>query len=126
MTAQSTILGNWREDMDVEGVDVKDAMHVAKACHNVGGTLKAVGYIIEALVSKEILTAKYVGPSRDSTRHFGASHGRFDNATVRRCREASYLASPILHSGLDGLDAWEGIAASPGLISTLCVLVRAP
>lgn len=37
---------------------VKGAMGVAKACRGMGGTLEAVGQVIEALTSPEILRAK--------------------------------------------------------------------
>ncbi|GJE89523.1 hypothetical protein PsYK624_056250 [Phanerochaete sordida] len=55
---QRARLGQSREDADVAEVDVKEAMQVAKACYTIGGTLMAVGQVIEALVSKEILRAK--------------------------------------------------------------------
>lgn len=42
-----------------EPVDVKEAQRLAMACRNMGGTLEAVGKVIEALVSREILGAKY-------------------------------------------------------------------
>lgn len=41
-------------------IDRKEAMAIAKACHGMGGTLEAVGQILEALASPEILKAKYV------------------------------------------------------------------
>lgn len=39
-------------------VDRKDALGIAKACRTVGGTLEAVGQVVEALVSPEILRSK--------------------------------------------------------------------
>ena len=41
-------------------MDRKEAMGIAKACRTMGGTLEAVGQVIEALVSPEILRAKWV------------------------------------------------------------------
>lgn len=41
-------------------MDWKEAMGIAKACRTMGGTLEAVGQVIEALVSPEILRAKWV------------------------------------------------------------------
>lgn len=58
--AQSVRLGKRKESAEVVEVevDVKEAMQVAKACRALGGTLEAVGQVIEALVSNEILKAK--------------------------------------------------------------------
>lgn len=42
----------------VDVVDVKEAMGVASKCRSMGGTLEAVGSVIEALVTVEILKAK--------------------------------------------------------------------
>lgn len=56
--AQSVKLGKRKEDAEVVDVDVKEAMQVAKACRALGGTLEAIGQVIEALVSNEILKAK--------------------------------------------------------------------
>ena len=39
-------------------VDSKVAMGVAKACRGMGGTLEAVGQVVEALISPEIIKAK--------------------------------------------------------------------
>lgn len=39
-------------------VDRKEAMGIAKACRSTGGTLEAVGQVIEALVAPEILRSK--------------------------------------------------------------------
>ena len=58
--AQTVRLGKRKEGDEVEEVDVKEAMQVAKACRSVGGVLEAVGQIIETLVSNQILKAKYV------------------------------------------------------------------
>lgn len=41
-----------------ETIDPKEALKLAKACGTMGGTLSAVGRIIEALISPEILKAK--------------------------------------------------------------------
>ena len=41
-----------------DAVDSKAAMGVAKACRGMGGTLEAVGQVVEALVSPEIIKAK--------------------------------------------------------------------
>lgn len=43
---------------ETDKVDVKGAMGVAKACRGMGGTLEAVGQVIEALTSPEIIRAK--------------------------------------------------------------------
>lgn len=42
----------------VPAVELKEAMIVANACRSMGGTLEAVGAVIEALVTSEILKAK--------------------------------------------------------------------
>ena len=41
-------------------VERKEALVVAKACRGMGGALEPVAHLIEALVSPEILKAKYV------------------------------------------------------------------
>ncbi|EKM61558.1 uncharacterized protein PHACADRAFT_204728 [Phanerochaete carnosa HHB-10118-sp] len=56
--AQSVRLGKRKESVDVEEVSATEAMQVTKACRNLGGTLGAVGQVIEALLSNEILKTK--------------------------------------------------------------------
>lgn len=46
------------EPNEKAAVDVKEAMAVAQSCRGMGGTLEAVGQVLEALVSPEILKSK--------------------------------------------------------------------
>ena len=46
------------ESSSEQRVDRKEAMSIANACHALGGSLEAVGQIIEALISPEILRSK--------------------------------------------------------------------
>ena len=62
-----------------EGVNAKEAMAVAGKCRSMGGTLEAVGAVIEALVTGEILKAKCV-PFRRPTRRRVLTVSSADNA----------------------------------------------
>ena len=50
--------GGMGMDTEIGDVDVKEATRIAKACRGMGGTLEAVGHLLEALISGEIIPAK--------------------------------------------------------------------
>ena len=53
-------LSEARADADEPPVSKKEAIAVVKACRGTGGALEPVAHVLEALVSPEILKAKYV------------------------------------------------------------------
>lgn len=56
--------GEWPEGLDVavevRPVDEEEGMQIAQACSEMGGTLQAIGQMIKACLSPEILKFKYV------------------------------------------------------------------
>jgi hypothetical protein len=50
-----------------EPIDHKNVMQIAKSCSTMGGTLEAIGQVVEALISPEILRSKYVAPHREGS-----------------------------------------------------------
>lgn len=82
-----------------DAVDRKAALTTAKACRAVGGTLEAVGQIVEALVSLEILRAKYASfetrPRLSLTFIFSREHLKHSLALVTKAQD-NHLRAVVL------------------------------
>ncbi|KAF7793576.1 hypothetical protein EIP86_004690 [Pleurotus ostreatoroseus] len=94
-----------------DAVDSKAAMGVAKACRGMGGTLEAVGQVVEALVSPEIIKAKqHLKQALDIASKSQDNHLR---AVVLALISAHYLHTAEAHA-LGMLKTCEQLAAGLG------------